>query len=153
MSLNHLTNPNVNVNCKSLKINNISINDYLENKTVYKWNGSFGVQGERYLEAYSGNGTSGLQLRNMIKTSGYIKYLTIEVFRQNTSPTTTFILYNTDDNLTNPVDLATIILNPNESNKSQQIDLKIIEAKPLFVRTSSSGNGNPQDVSFFLYTI
>ena len=89
----------------------------------------------------------------MIKTSGYIKYLTIEVYRQNTSPTTTFILYNTDDNLTNPVDLATIVLNPNENNKSQQIDLKITTAKPLFVRITSSGNGNPQDVSFFLYTI
>jgi hypothetical protein len=125
----------------------------LQNKSVYKWNGSFSVQAERYLEAYSGSGTSGLQIKNMIKTSGYIKYLTIEVYRQNPTPTTTFILYNTDDNFLNPTDISTIILNSNERNKSQQLDLNITEAKPLFVRTTSTGNGNPQDVSFFLYTI
>jgi hypothetical protein len=66
MSINHIgpLNAELDANFKSLKINNTLVS--LPVKDNYYYTGSFGVQSVRYLQPFSGNGTTGGGVLNQL---------------------------------------------------------------------------------------
>jgi hypothetical protein len=55
-----------------------------------------------------------------------------------------------DLNLNNPIDLYTISVNSGQFYKNETVNLTINSDRTLFVRTQSTGSGNPQDVQVTL---
>ena len=146
MSLNHIgpLNAELDANFKSLKINNTLVS--LPVKDNYYYTGSFDVQSVRYLQPFSGNGTSGGGVLNQISTMRGIKITNILARKQNSSPDTDFTLSIADLNLNNPIDLYTISVNSGQFYKLENaLNLTINSDRTLFVRTQSTGTGNPQD--------
>lgn len=144
MSINHINTNELDANFKSLKINNSVVS--LPVKDNYYFSGSFATQSIRYLNVWSGTGTSGGGILNQLAPLRNIKITNIFARRQNTSPTTDFILSTADLDLNNPIDIQTITLTPGLLYKNESVNITINADKTLFVRTQSTGLGNPQDV-------
>lgn len=144
MSINHINTNELDANFKSLKINNSLVN--LPVKDNYYYTGSFGTQAVRYLQPWSGNGTNGGGVLNQIAPLRTIKITNILARKQNASPTTDFILSVADLNLNSPIDIHTISLTSGQFYKNETVNLTINSDRTLFVRTQSTGSGNPQDV-------
>jgi len=148
MSINHINTNELDANFKSLKINNNVVS--LPVKDNYYYTGSFGAQGVRYLQPFSGNGTNSGGVLNQIAPLRNIKITNIFARRQNASPATDFILSVADLNLNSPVDVYTISLTSGQFNKNETVNITINSDRTLFVRTQSTGSGNPQDVQVSL---
>ena len=150
MSINHIGPPNaeLDANFKSLKINNTLVN--LPVKDSYYYTGSFGVQSVRYLQPWSGNGTSSGSVLNQVAALRTIKITNILARKQNASPTTEFILSTVDLNLNNPVDIYTITVPTGSFYTNQNVNVFVNADRAIFVRTQSLGSGNPQDVQVTL---
>ena len=146
MSLNHIGPPTaeLDANFKSLKINNSAV--ILPVKDNYYYTGSFSTQAVRYLEPWSGNGTTSGGVLNQIAPLRNIKITSILARKQNATPATDFILSVADLDLNSPVDIHTISLTSGQFNKLETVNLTINADRTLFVRTQSTGSGNPQDV-------
>ena len=146
MSINHIGPPNaeLDANFKSLKINNTLVN--LPVKDSYYYTGSFGTQSIRYLQPWSGSGTIGGGILNQVAPLRSIKITNILARKQNASPTTEFILSTVDLNLNNPVDIYTITVPTGSFYTNQNVNLFVNADRTLFVKTQSTGSGNPQDV-------
>jgi len=146
MSINHIgpSNAELDANFKSLKINNTLVN--LPVKDSYYYTGSFGVQSVRYLQPWSGNGSSSGSVLNQIAPLKSIKITNILARKQNASPTTDFILFTADLNLNNPIDIQTITVPSGSFYTNQNVNLFVNADRTLFVKTQSTGSGNPQDV-------
>jgi len=112
------------------------------------WTGNFATQATRYLEPYSGNGTTGANLRNQISPLKNIKITYALARKSNSSPTTQFILYKSDGAFNNLVDLQTITISSGSLVDASNLNINITEFETLWCRTLSSGSGNPQDVQF-----
>ena len=145
MSINHIgpSNAELDANFKSLKINNTLVN--LPVKDSYYYTGSFGVQSVRYLQPWSGNGSSSGSVLNQIAPLKSIKITNILARKQNASPTTDFILFTADLNLNNPVDIQTITVPSGSFYTNQNVNVFVNADRTLFVKTQSTGSGNPQD--------
>lgn len=148
MSINHINSNELDANFKSLKVNNSVVS--LPVKDNYYFSGSFSTQSIRYLNVWSGNGTSGGGILNQLAPLRNIKITSIFARRQNTSPTTDFILSTADLDLNNPIDIQTITLTPGLLYKNESVNITINSDKTIFVRTQSTGLGNPQDVQVSL---
>ena len=144
MSLNHINTAELDANFKSLKINNTLVN--LPVKDSYYYTGSFGVQSVRYLQPWSGNGTSSGSVLNQVAPLRSIKITNILARKQNASPTTDFILFTADLNLNNPIDIQTITVPSGSFYINQNVNLFVNADRTLFVKTQSTGSGNPADV-------
>jgi len=144
MSINHINTAELDANFKSLKINNTLVN--LPVKDSYYYTGSFGVQSVRYLQPWSGNGSSSGSVLNQIAPLKSIKITNILARKQNASPTTDFILFTADLNLNNPIDIQTITVPSGSFYTNQNVNLFVNADRTLFVKTQSTGSGNPQDV-------
>jgi hypothetical protein len=144
MSINHINTNELDANFKSLKINNSVVS--LPVKDNYYYTGSFGSQAVRYLEPWSGNGTTGGTLVNQLAPLRNIKITNILGRKQNASPATDFILSTADLDLNNPIDVYTISLTSGQFYKNETVNITINSDRTLFVRTQSTGSGNPQDV-------
>jgi hypothetical protein len=145
MSINHIgpLNAELDANFKSLKINNTLVS--LPVKDNYYYTGTFDVQSVRYLQPWSGIGTSGGGVLNQLAPLRNIKITNILARKQNSSPDTDFTLSIADLNLNNPIDLYTISVNSGQFYKNETVNLTINSDRTLFVRTQSTGSGNPQD--------
>ena len=148
MSLNHINTNELDANFKSLKINNSVVS--LPVKDNYYYTGSFGAQAVRYLQPFSGNGTTGSGILNQITPMRAIKITSILARRQNASPATDFILSVADLDLNNPIDLYTISVPSGQFYTLDSVNLIVNSDRTLFVRTQSTGSGNPQDVQVSL---
>jgi len=143
MSINHINTNELDANFKSLKINNSLVN--LPVKDNYYYTGSFGTQAVRYLQPWSGNGTNGGGVLNQIAPLRTIKITNILARKQNASPTTDFIISTADLNLNNPIDIQTITVPSGSFYTNQNVNLFVNADRTLFVKTQSTGSGNPQD--------
>jgi hypothetical protein len=143
MSINHINTAELDANFKSLKINNTVVS--LPVKDSYYYTGSFGVQSVRYLQPWSGNGSSSGSVLNQIAPLKSIKITNILARKQNASPTTDFILFTADLNLNNPVDIQTITVPSGSFYTNQNVNVFVNADRTLFVKTQSTGTGNPQD--------
>jgi len=147
MSLNHINTNELDANFKSLKINNQPINTSTTIKEFINFSGNFGVQGERYLQPWSGSGTSSANLANQISPYKSIKIVGMICRKNNSQPDTNFILYKSDITLNNFVDLQTINVPTGFTfGTSLVLNIPISSGECLWVRSSSTGTGNPQDV-------
>ena len=144
MSINHIGTAELDGNFKSLKINNSVVS--LPVKDNYYFTGSFGAQAVRYLQPWSGNGTTSGGVLSQLAPLKNIKITSILARKQNASPTTNFTLSVTDLNLNSPIDLYTISINSGQFYKLENaLNLAVNSDRALFVRTQSTGSGNPQD--------
>lgn len=148
MSINHINTNELDANFRTLKINNTLIS--LPVKDNYYFTGSFGVQASRYLQPWSGNGTNSGGVLNQLAPLRNIKITSILARKQNGTPATDFILSVADLNLNSPIDLYTISLTSGQFYKNETVNLTINSDRTLFVRTQSTGTGNPQDVQVTL---
>ena len=146
MSINHIgpSNAELDANFKSLKINNTLVN--LPVKDSYYYTGSFGTQSIRYLQPWSGSGTTGGGILNQLCPLRSIKITNILARKQNASPTTDFIISVVDLNLNNPIDIQTITVPSGSFYTNQNVNLFVNADRTLFVKTQSTGSGNPADV-------
>jgi hypothetical protein len=145
MSINHIGTNELDGNFKTLKINNQVVS--LPVTEIYPFTGNFGVQGERYLQPYSGNGTSSNGVPNQISSYKPIKITGMICRKNNPTPTTNFILFKSDINLSNFVDLQTVSIPAGaQFGLSPVLNIAISSSELLFCRTTSSGSGNPQEV-------
>lgn len=144
MSINHVGTNELDANFKSLRINNQTVS--LPVKDNYYYTGSFGAQAVRYLEPWSGNGTTGSGVLNQLAPLRNIKITNILARKQNASPATDFVLSVADLDLNNPIDVYTISLTSGQFYKQENVNIFVNSDRTLFVRTQSTGSGNPQDV-------
>ena len=144
MSLNHINTAELDANFKSLKINNNVVS--LPVKDNYYYTGSFGTQSVRYLQPWSGNGTTAGGVLNQLAPLRNIKITNILARKQNATPATDFILFTADLNLNNPIDIQTITVPSGSFYTNQNVNLFVNADRTLFVKTQSTGSGNPQDV-------
>jgi len=145
MSINHIGTNELDGNFKTLKINNQVVS--LPITEIYPFTGNFGVQAERYLQPYSGNGTSTNGILNQISSYKPIKITGMICRKNNPTPTTDFILFKSDITLQNFVNLQTVqIPAGSQLGTSPVLNIAISSSELLFCRTTSSGSGNPQEV-------
>ena len=148
MSINHINTNELDANFKNLKINNSVVS--LPVKDNYYYTGSFSTQASRYLQPWAGNGTNSGGILNQLAPLRNIKITNIFARKQNASPATDFILSVADLDLNSPVDIHTISLTSGQFNKLETVNLTINADRTMFVRTQSTGSGNPQDVQVSL---
>ena len=147
MSLQHLTMNEVDAEIKSLKVNGISVVPQFE---ILPYKGNFGVSALRYLESYSGSGNTVNQFSNGIQIFRSTQIKKIYARKNNDSPTTVFQLFKSDIQFLSVTNIDTITINTGTKLSIKEIDYTLQDGEILFVSTSSTGTGNPQEVSVFI---
>ena len=147
MSLQHLTMNEVEAEIKSLKVNGIPV---IPQFGIFPFKGNFGVQGTRYLSSYAGTGSTNNEFTNGIQIFRPTKISMIIARKSNDSPTTVFQLFKSDINFANFTNIDTITIIAGLKLSVKIIDYTLQTGDILLVSTTSSGAGNPQDVSVFI---
>jgi len=151
MSLNHLNTNELDANFKSLKVNNVPIVSSSTTQEFVNFSGNFSVQAERYLQPFSGSGTSSANLANQISPYKAIKIVGMICRKNNPQPDTNFIFYKSNITLSSFTDLLTINVPAGFTfGTSLVLNIPITSSELLWVRTNSSGIGNPQEVQVTL---
>jgi hypothetical protein len=151
MSLNHIGSNELDANFKSLKINNVPIVTPTATQEFVNFSGNFGTQAERYLQPWSGSGTSTQNLANQTSPYKAIKIVGMICRKNNPQPDTNFILYKSNLTLSSYTDLQTINVPAGFTfGTSLVLNIPITSSEMLFVRTNSSGTGSPQEVQVTL---
>ena len=151
MSINHINTNELDANFKSLKVNNVPIVSSSTTTEFVNFSGNFSVQAERYLQPWSGNGTSTTNLANQISPYKAIKIVGMICRKNNPSPSTNFILYKGNITLSSFTDLQTINIPAGFTfGTSLVLNIPISSTEVLFCRTTSSGTGNPQEVQVII---
>ena len=92
---------------KSLKINGVPV---IPQFGIFPFKGSFGVQGTRYLESYSGNGKTSNDFNNGIQMFRPTKISTGYFRRSGINPSTSFNVFKTDIYFQTITNIETIVL-------------------------------------------
>ena len=147
MSINHINTAELDANFKSIKINNVPIVTPTTTQEFVNFSGNFGTQAERYLQPWSGNGTSSTNLANQISPYKQIKIVGMICRKNNPQPDTNFILYKSNITLSTFTDLQTINVPAGFTfGTSLVLNIPITSSELLWCRTNSSGTGSPQEV-------
>ena len=146
MSLNHIGSNELDANFKSLKINNQPLVVPAITQEFLLFGGLLASQSVRYLLP-SGSGVSATvasTLENNICPFKTIKIVGMVCRKSNPLPSTDFILYKSDITLNNFVDLHTInVPSGFKFSTSLVLNIPITSGECLWVRSSSTGSGNP----------
>jgi hypothetical protein len=144
MSLNHIGTNELDANFKSLKVNNVPIVTGGTTQEFLLFGGLLGSQAVRYLLPSNGVGTASATVENQISPYKAIKIVGMVCRKSNPLPSTDFILYKSDITLNNFVDLQTInIPSTFTFSTSLVLNIPITSGECLWVRSSSTGSGNP----------
>ena len=144
MSLQHLTMNELDCEVKSLKINGVPV---IPQFGIFPFKGSFGVQGTRYLESYSGNGKTSNDFNNGIQMFRPTKISTGYFRRSGINPATTFNIFKTDIYFQTITNIESVVLQAGSPLHVKALDYTLQAGEILFVSTSSTGTGNPGDVA------
>ena len=146
MSLNHIGSNELDANFKSLKINNQPLVVPATTQEFIFFGGLLDSLSTRHLLP-SGSGvttTAAATLENQISPLKAIKIVGMVCRKSNPLPSTDFILYKSNLTLNTFTDLQTINIPSGFTfGTSLVLNIPITSGECLWVRSSSTGTGNP----------